>query len=207
MDNRPPGPLLITTFPWTLRTLHSQRIQSPLIILRAIIRRRRPNTPQIRIKRRRPRILQPFNNPLLTLTREKPRPATKIVIRVRNQQIHQRDRIVLRSRNLILRQIRQALRIQTVELRPLHVPRALARVRGPKVVQRVFEVAGLEGDGAEHGGLRGGVADLVGLEGGEERREGLGGGAAFGGVFGAGAGVGCGGDGEEGGGGEAGARL
>ena len=72
------------------------------------------------------------------------------------------------------------------------------------MVQRVFEVAGLEGDGAEHGGLGGRVADLVGVEGGEERREGLRGGAAFRGVFGARAGVGCGGDGEESGGGEAG---
>ncbi len=72
---------------------------------------------------------------------------------------------------------------------------------------RELEVAGFEGDGAEHGGLRCGVGDLVGGEGGEDGGEGFGGCFAFEGVCCAGAGVGLGGDGEEGGGGEGGTAL
>ena len=58
------------------------------------------------------------------------------------------------------------------------------------MVDRVFEVAGFEGDGAEDGGLGSWGGYGVGGEGLEDVGDGLGCGAALGGIEGSGTGVG-----------------
>lgn len=189
MDNQPPRPLL--TNPLS-HSLHPQRIQRPLVISHPAISRLRPNAGQITIEALLAWNFQPIHHRFVTLRGQKPRPAPEIVIRELNQQFYHRIsiRACLRRRQLTLRQPDNTLRVHVIERLTLHVARALARmVRRREVMQCVLEVAGLEGEGAEHGGLGGDVADVVGGEGVEDGAEGLVRGAAFERLLGVGAGV------------------